>query len=298
VQDATVKWLVVTVPVPEILLFRSFVIILIAALIGRGAAFRSLAHSRRKTALALRAALILGAWLSYYNAAAHLALAELTTLYFAAPIVAVVLATVILKERIIVVRWLAVLGGFAGVVLAADPGHGSGGLLPIGLALFAACCWGLSVVLVRVISRSESTAAQMLVSNGLFALACLPMLLWSAVVPTPQNLVLMLALGLFGGLGQWFLYEGFRYAPASAVAPVEYTGLVWAFLYGFAIWGEVPAARVVGGAALIVAASVLLILYESRRSRRRSGADQGCQDLPVPDEADRGTLPISHEERA
>ncbi len=288
VQDATVKWLVVTIPVPEILFVRSLVIIVIAGLIGRGATLQSLTRSPQKTALVARAGLILAAWLSYYNAAAHLELAELTTLYFAAPIVAVVLATVVLKERVVVSRWLAVLGGFGGVILAADS-HGGGALLPIGLALFAACCWGLSVVLARLISRSETTAGQMLVSNIMFAVACLPMVIWSGHVPNPSSIALLLALGLFGGLGQWFLYEGFRTAPASAVAPVEYSGLVWAFLYGYVIWGELPGPRVFGGAGLIVIASLVLIGFEGRRSRRER-LDQERQTRLMRDASRRGGL--------
>lgn len=266
VQDATVKWLVVDYAVPEILLVRSVVIILIAGVIGRGGSLLSLAHSRQKAALLGRAALILTAWLSYYTAAARLGLAELTTLYFAAPIVAVVMAVAILKEKVGPARWIAVVAGFGGVLLAAAP-DGKGALLPVCLALFAAACWGLSVVLVRVISRSESTANQMLVSNALFAAACLPMLIWSWRTPDLPALALMLALGCFGGLGQYFLYEGFRYAPASAVAPIEYTGLVWAFVYGYAIWGDVPRPQVFLGAAVIIVASLTLIWVEGRRRR-------------------------------
>ncbi len=252
---------------PEILLLRSLVIICIAGVIGRGGTLLALAHSPQKTVLVGRAALILAAWLSYYTAAARLPLAELTSIYFAAPIVAVVTAVLVLKERVVAARWIAVAGGFCGVVLAADP-RGGGTLLPIGLALFAAVCWGFSVVMVRLINRSETTAGQMLVSNALFAVACLPMAIWAWHRPDPFSLALMLALGVFGGLGQYFLYEGFRYAPASAVAPVEYSGLVWAFVYGYVIWGEVPGPRVVAGAMLIAAASLLLIAYERRMARR------------------------------
>jgi S-adenosylmethionine uptake transporter len=218
-------------------------------------------------ALTARAALILVAWLSYYSAARHLGLAQLTTLYFAAPIVVVLLSVMILKERVDPVRWIAVVAGFAGVVIAADPG-GAVDLVPAAFALFAAFCWALSVILVRVISRSESTTNQMLVSNGLFALACAVILIWSWRTPDLFSLGLMIGLGIAGGAGQYFVYEGFRFAPASALAPIEYTGLVWAFFYGYVIWAEVPALHVVLGAALIVSGSVAFILVERGRARR------------------------------
>jgi S-adenosylmethionine uptake transporter len=264
VQDATVKWLVGSYSVAEVLFVRSLVIMLIAGLIGGPRSITALAHSRQKAALAARAVLILLAWLSYCSAARHLGLAELTTIYFAAPVIVVLLSVWILRERVDAPRWLAVLGGFCGVVLAANP---TSGVPPVwaGLALLAAACWGTSVVLVRLISRSESTANQMLVSNLVFALACAVMLLWSWKTPALFDLGLMLGLGVAGGLGQFFLYEGFRFAPASVVAPVEYTGLVWAFVYGYAIWSDVPQPTVFAGAALIVVSSLGLIWFERRR---------------------------------
>ena len=265
VQDAVVKWLVAGYAVPQILFTRSLVIVVFAGAIGGRRDVATLARSPNKRALVARAALILTAWLLYYSAAPRLGLAELTTLYFEAPVVAVVLAVLILAERVGRARWLAVLGGFAGVVIAADP-SGRADLVPVGMALLAACCWGLSVVLVRLISRSESTANQMLISNALFALACAVVLPWLWRTPDWTALALMLGLGVAGGLGQFFLYEGFRLAPASVVAPIEYTGLVWAFLYGDLIWADVPRLNVFIGAGLIVASSLLLIWFEARRS--------------------------------
>lgn len=267
VQDATVKWLVADYSVAQVLFTRSLVIMLVAVAIGGPGAFRAVAVSRNKRALATRAVLILAAWLSYYTAARHLGLAQLTTLYFAAPIAVVLLSIVILKEKVHLGRWIAVVAGFAGVLIAADPGGGVD-LVPAALALFAAFCWALSVILVRVIARSESTASQMLVSNGLFAAACAVILLWTWRTPDLFSLGLMLGLGIAGGAGQYLVYEGFRYAPASALAPIEYTGLVWAFFYGYAIWAEVPALHVVLGAALIVGGSIAFILIERGRARR------------------------------
>jgi S-adenosylmethionine uptake transporter len=267
VQDTTVKWLVADYSVAQVLFTRSLVIMLVAVLIGGPRAFHAVAVSPNKRALVTRAALILVAWLSYYTAARHLGLAQLTTLYFAAPIGVVLLSIFILKETVHLGRWIAVVAGFAGVLIAADPG-GAVDLMPAALALFAAFCWALSVILVRVIARSESTASQMLVSNGLFAVTCAVILLWSWRTPDLFSLGLMVGLGIAGGAGQYFVYEGFRYAPASALAPIEYTGLVWAFFYGYVIWAEVPALHVFIGAALIVAGSIAFILVERDRARR------------------------------
>lgn len=267
VQDAAVKWLVVDYAVPEILFVRSLVIVGLALVLVRRYRHPSILASPHKGSLALRAGLILAAWLSYYSAARHLGLAELTTLYFAAPLMVVALSIPILKERVGIARWLAVVIGFAGVLVAADP-SGAPSLVPAGMVLFAAFCWAWSVILVRLVSRSETTLNQMLASSGLFALACAVMLPFVWRTPDLEGLALMLGLGLASAAGQYALYEGFRFAPASALAPVEYTGLVWAFLYGWAIFAEVPTLHVVIGAAIIVAASLALAWHETRQAAR------------------------------
>lgn len=267
-QDAVVKWLVASYAVPQILFTRSLVIIVIALAIGGRGSVARLARTRSTLALGARAVLILAAWLLYYTAARSLGLAELTTIYFAAPIVVVLLSVVFLGETVGVARWMAVATGFGGVLLAARPG-GASGALPVLMAFAAAFCWASSVILARIINRSESTATQMIVSNSIFLVACAAMLAAVWKMPDPFSFALMIGLGIAGGLGQFCLFEGFRFAPASAVAPIEYTGLVWAFIYGYLIWADVPPARVFAGAALIVASSLALIWFERRRAPRR-----------------------------
>ncbi|MNE83268.1 hypothetical protein D3C80_1800690 [compost metagenome] len=85
---------------------------------------------------------------------------------------------------------------------------------------------------------------------------------------------LMIGLGLVATIGQYLLYEGFRHAPASALAPVEYTGLVWAFFYGYAIWSEIPASNVFVGAVIIVVSSLVLVAWERRSVRLAEKATQ------------------------
>jgi S-adenosylmethionine uptake transporter len=188
-------------------------------------------------------------------------------MYFGAPVMGVVLAILILKEKVNLVRWLAVLAGFVGVVVAADP-SGRANFVPMALVLLAAFCWAWSTVLVRLINRSESTANQMIATSGLFVVICGAMLPFIWKTPDLMGWGLMLGLGLTSGIAQYLLYEGYRYAPASAIAPVEYTGLVWAFIYGYAIWHDIPKPHVFAGAILIVCASLGLVLWEARSARR------------------------------
>jgi S-adenosylmethionine uptake transporter len=263
-QDAIVKWLVATFAVPQVLFMRSAVVIMIALLISGRGGFSRLVDSPNKLSLLARALLLLTAWLFYYGAARHLGLAELTTIYFVAPVIVVTLSVFILGEKVGAGRWLAVAMGFGGVLVASLPGA-SISLTPALMALAAAFCWALASILVRLISRSEATANQMLASNGFFLVVCAAMFPWIWTTPDAFSWLLFLALGLVGGLGQYFFFESFRFAPASAVAPVEYTALIWAVLLGYAIWRDVPSLNVFAGAGLIMLGSLLLLLSERRR---------------------------------
>lgn len=271
-QDALVKWMVASYEVPQILFVRSLVIVLITGALLRIRRHPSILKSPYRGTVVLRAALMLIAWLLYYNAARYLGLAELTTLYFSAPIITIFLSILVLKEAVGAGRWIACVGGFVGVVIAANPSH-SPNLIPAAMCIVAGFCWAWSTILIRLVSRSESTLTQMFATSLLFGIACAASFPWIWRTPDLEGWMLMVGLGLVATLGQFLLYEGFRYAPASALAPVEYTGLIWAFLYGYAIWAEIPPANVFVGAFLIVAFSMLLVAWERREEvlvRRRA----------------------------
>lgn len=260
-QDAIVKWLVTDYAVPQILFVRSLVIVLITATLAAYFRHPSILKSRYRGTLVLRAALMLVAWLLFYNAARFLGLAELTTLYFSAPIIVVFLSILVLKESVGAGRWIACAVGFIGVVVAANPSH-SPSLIPAVMCLIAGFCWAWSTILVRLVSRTETTLTQMWATSLLFGIACALSFPWIWKTPDATGWALMVALGLVATIGQYLLYEGFRYAPASALAPVEYTGLIWAFLYGYIIWADIPAINVFVGAIFIAAASLILVLWE------------------------------------
>jgi S-adenosylmethionine uptake transporter len=270
IQDAIVKWLVTSFSVPEILFVRSIIITLVAIVLS-GRDIGRLVRSPFKMRLFVRTVLMFAAWLLFYSAARHLGLAEMTTLYFAAPIIVVALARPILGERAGAAHWAAVVVGFVGVVLAARP---SGSLSPVaaGMALAAAACWAGSVLLLRSMAREETTANVMLFSNALFAIGSGALAPFAWVKPSGAEMALMLGLGLIAALGQFLLFRGFRDAPAAVLAPVEYTGLIWAFLYGYLIWRDVPGLPVFLGAILIASSTIGLVWYENMRGAGVSAA--------------------------
>ncbi len=263
VQDAAVKWLVASYAVPQILFVRSVVIVLLSTALVRHYGHPSILKSRNRGSLFFRAMLMLVAWLCYYSAARHLGLAEMTTMYFCAPIIVVGLSILVLREKVGPMRWFACLAGFAGVVLAADPAQ-SPSLLPALMVLAAGFCWAWSTILLRLYGRTESTLNQMLATSLAFLMVCGASLPFLWTWPDAEGWALMIGLGVVSAGGQYLLYESFRHAEASTLAPMEYSGLVWAFLYGYMIWAEVPTWNVVAGAVLIVASSLTLIWWERR----------------------------------
>jgi drug/metabolite transporter (DMT)-like permease len=266
-QDATVKWLVADHPVMQVLFMRSITIVLLCLLLGRGRLVRQAVGSRNKGPLLLRGAFILAAWSCYYTASRAMPLAQLVTIYFATPLIVTVMSVVFLKEQVRWPRWAGVALGLLGVVIACDPGH-VGITLPVGLVLLAAVLWAYTNILVRQISRYETTVTQMLFSNSAFAIACGATLPWLWVQPSLGELGLMMALGLIGAAGQFLLFEGFRLAAASLVAPFEYTSLVWAFCLSYLIWGDIPKVQVFLGAGLIIASGLLVVFGEWQARRR------------------------------
>jgi drug/metabolite transporter (DMT)-like permease len=264
VQDAIVKLLVVKLPVAEVLFARSLMIVVFASLVVRRADLAGMMQRRNLTAVALRALLILVAWLAYYTASRSLQLAELVTLYFAAPLFVVAMSNPVLGEIVGPWRWLTTIVGFAGVLIAADISTAPD-IWPALLTLFAALCWAITTILARGLSQAVSTAALMVGSNLLFVVACGFAAPFVFVWPDAFSLALIVALGLVGSLGQFFLFEGLRRAPASSIAPFEYTSLAWAILWGWAIFHDFPARHVLVGATIILCSGLFMLFIESRR---------------------------------
>ncbi len=266
-HDATNKYLVATLPVWQVLFFRSVTIVVVTLAIGRGPLIARVITTPLKVPLIMRGLLTLSAWLCYYTAARYLPLAQLLTLYFSSPILTTLLARPMLGEHVSATRWASVLIGFAGVVIAADPAGMRFGW-PTALVLAAAAMWGYAIILMRQIARREPSLLQMLVQNLCFLIVTGTLSIFTWTPPAPFQLLLLFGIGVLGGIGQFVLFEGARLAPASVMSTVEYTSLVWAFLLGYLIFGDIPTQPVWLGAGTIAASGVLLVVME-RRARRQ-----------------------------
>ena len=266
-HDAANKWLAQFFPVWQMMMFRSAVVVFFCLAIGRRALIERAIVTPAKLPMLWRGALTFTAWLLYYTAARQMPLAELQTLYFSSPIMTALLAIPLLGEKISRGRWVSLGLGFAGVLMASDPSS-----VQISwntaMVLTAACLWGYAVILMRQVSRRESSLLQMLFQNLCFLGVTSVLTAGTFVMPDRFQLTLLIAIGVLGGGGQYLMFEGCRLAPASVMGMVEYTALIWAFVLGYVVFGDMPSLPVSLGAGLIFSAGLLLALNERRVARR------------------------------
>ncbi len=266
-QDATVKWLSAGFTAPEMLFMRSLVVVpFCVVLFGLDVVPRAIVSPMRYRLL-IRSVLIVIAWAFYYTAARYLQLAELVTIYFSSPLLVAALAPLILRERVPWLRWASVCIGFLGVVIACRPAH-LHQPVPILLALTAAALWAYTSILIRQVVATASTPVVMFVSNLTILIVCGALMPWMWQTPSWSQAVLMLLVGCFGMGGQFMSTEAIRLAPATVVAPISFSSLVWAFLLGLAIWGDVPDAAVFAGAGLILLSGLVVTGAECWTLRR------------------------------
>jgi len=201
-----------------------------------------------------------------FTAYSLMPMADTTALLFTASLFIPVLGVIFLKESVGPYRWAAVAMGFIGVVIMAHP-SGEVNTLGILVALGAALLHATLQIILRYLGRYESpeTISFYFFVVGTF-LTALP-LPFIAVRPTLAEVPLLLGVGLSGSAAQWLLSVAFRNARAAIVTVFNYSGIVWATLFGWMIWNEWPLPAVMAGAAIVIASNILMIWRESRLGR-------------------------------
>jgi drug/metabolite transporter (DMT)-like permease len=190
-------------------------------------------------------------------------MAETTVLMFTASLFIPILGVLFLGERVGPYRWGAVLLGFAGVVIMAGPG-GNVTAIGVTVAIGAALMHATLQIVLRYLGKYESPetiAFYFLVIGTLITALPLPLV---AVTPTLAEVPLLFGVGLSGALAQWLISIAFRNAPAAIVTVFNYSGIVWATLFGWLIWNDWPLPKVLIGATVVIASNALIIWRESR----------------------------------
>lgn len=193
-------------------------------------------------------------------------MAETTALLFTSSLFIPVLGVIFLKESVGPYRWAAVIIGFAGVIIMAQP---SGQMYTLGIivAISAALMHAILQIILRYLGRFESpetVSFYFFVIGTLITALPLPFI---AVKPSIAEIPLLVGVGLSGAAAQWLLSTAYRNAQAAIVTVFNYSGIFWAMLFGWLIWNEFPLPTVMLGASVVIASNALMIWRESRLHR-------------------------------
>jgi drug/metabolite transporter (DMT)-like permease len=214
-----------------------------------------------------------------FGALARLPLIEANAISFTSPLVSVALAAVVLKERVRIYRWSAVIVGFVGVLVVLAP-HFSGDELTIALASATAVSgvvYGLigsvsnaaSVIQTRQLAASETTSSIVFYFSLISAVGALVTWPFGWLTPTKTELAALIGTGFLGGIGHILLTESYRYAPASLVAPFDYTTMIFALVLGYLLFDEKPTVMIVIGSTIIATAGLFVIWREHQLALKR-----------------------------
>ena len=284
-MSALVRQLGDVAPVGQMVFFRSAFAILPVVLVYaiRGELMTAVRTSRPLGQLG-RGLLSVGGMFTNFSALTRLPLADATAISFASPLITVALAALILKERVRIYRWSAVLIGFGGVIVMLIPHLDIGRYAVIGgaaaaagsmFAVISAFCNAGTVIQTRRLTQSETTSSIVFYFSLVCAIAGALTLPFAWHSPTPRELIALIALGVLGGFAHILLTESYRYGTASLVAPFDYTSMLWALLLGYWLFGELPDTLVYVGASIVAAAGLFVIWRERQLGLQRAREAEG-----------------------
>lgn len=272
-MDTAVKFLTAYYPVPAVAFMRylvhfSLMVLLLAPMQGR-----RLVHTQRTGWVIVRGVSLTGATLFMSLALSRMPVAEATAMVFVAPLLVVLVAGAVLKEKVGPLDWITALLGFAGILLIARPG-GAADTLGVVYAMCAAGVMTAYALLSRVLAATEQTLAMLfwsaLVGTVLFGIT-LPWF-WDGSLPPLTHIGLFLMVGASGGMGHFLFTAAYRKTSASRLAPLMYAQLVWAALLGWLVFGHVPDSISVIGMGIVTACGVTAAL-RTHRSQRQAAAE-------------------------
>jgi len=279
-MSALVRQLGDVAPVGQMVFFRSaFAILPVVVIYAIRGELSSAVRTSRPLGQLGRGMLSVCGMFTNFSALTRLPLADATAISFASPLITVALAALILKERVRIYRWSAVLIGFVGVIVMLIPHFdvrtyaGAGGTMAAVGSMFAltsAICNAGTVIQTRRLTQSETTSSIVFYFSLVCAIAGALTLPFAWHSPTGRELAALIALGILGGVAHIFLTESYRYAAASVVAPFDYTSMLWALVLGYWMFGELPDTTVYLGATIVAAAGLFVIWRERQLGLKRA----------------------------
>ena len=259
-MDVIVKWSV-DYPVGQVLFFRGFFGIIFYFFIIPRERIHNFYQTKRPGLHSLRCVAGLIAIIAIFIALRKLPLATVVSISFAAPIFTTILSIFLLSEKVGVYRWLAVLVGFIGILIITEPGINELNIYYIFPIIF---CLGLSYVAITL--RQLSTTEPVWLISLFFSIAITLLsfltIPWGWVMPSLNHFIILSLIGIFGGASNLWLSQSYKYSEVSLVTPLKYLTLVFAVIFGYLIWGEIPTLKTLVGALLVITSTLIIFRRE------------------------------------
>jgi len=260
IMDLLVKWSQ-DYPTGEVLFFRGFFGLLLTYFLIPKDKLKSFYKTDRKLEHFFRCFAGIIALIAIVVALRELPLAVVVSLSYAAPLFITVLSIFLLGEKVGIFRWLAVLIGFVGVLVISEPGFNEVNYLYILPIIF---CIGMAFVTITI--RKLSTSEPVWLISIFFTLTITFVSLFTIpfgwVLPNIKDFILLALIGVTGGGANLLLTQSYKLSEVSLVAPLKYLSLIFAILFGYLIWDEIPSYKNLVGAALVITASLIILRRE------------------------------------
>ncbi len=260
VMDLLVKWSG-DYPTGQVLFFRGFFGILPTYFLIPKDKLRTFYKTKRPKEHLFRCIIGLIALVAIVIALRELPLAVVVSLSYAAPLFITILSILLLSEKVGIFRWAAVLIGFIGVIVISEPGFKEMNLLYFLPIIF---CIGMAFVTIAIRKLSTTEPIWLIsifftITISIAGLTTIPM---GWVMPNFQDFILLALIGVTGGAANLLLTQSYKLSEVSLVAPLKYLSLVFAVIFGYMIWNEIPTLKTLVGASLVILSSFVIFRRE------------------------------------
>ena len=260
IMDVIVKWSV-DYPIGQVLFFRGFFGIVFYFFVIPRDRFHNFYVTKRAGLHFLRCFSGLIALVAIFIALRSLPLATVVSISFAAPIFTTIFSIFLLHEKVGIYRWLAVIIGFVGILVITEPGISSLNIYYIFPIIF---CLGLSYVAIAI--RQLSTTEPVWLISFYFSLSITLLsfltIPYGWVMPDLKDFLILSMIGIFGGVANLWLGQSYKYSEVSLVTPLKYLALLFAIIFGYFIWDEIPTIKTLFGALLVIVSTMIIFRRE------------------------------------
>jgi drug/metabolite transporter (DMT)-like permease len=284
-QAVAVKWIGGNYSVLEIVTFRSLVALPITLLFFRLEGKKGLPTTNHLKLQIVRGLFLFLSYTTFMMGLAALPLADIESIRFSGPMMITILSVVMLGEKVELRRWLALIVGFAGILLIVRPGSANFNESTI-FVLISVLFYALTVILTRKMNATDSSATMAYFSSWVYLVATfifsplaaavgeipnahpsIAFLFHAWTIPTLLDLFIMSGLGLIWASWAYFATRAYSTAQASVIAPFEYASLPINMMWGFLIWHEVPTWMTLAGAALTLLSGLYIFYHEQKTTQ-------------------------------